>query len=86
MKVHYCTAGAVLKLLLIVSVAYNCKEQSLNAEGRLDNIRNVLLVCCRIKILKCLTACFAVLCKVIVCTVGYAPKLDPTDRDFLFKV
>lgn len=76
MQVHYCTAGAVLELLLIVSVAYNCKEQSLNAEGRLDNIRNVLLVGLGVEVFKALAGGLLVLSQVVVGAVA-TPQMSP---------
>ena len=81
MKVHYCTAGAVLKLLLIVSVAYNCKEQSLNAEGRLDNIRNVLLVGLGVEVFKALAGGLLVLSQIVVGAVCNAPEFAPAERN-----
>ena len=86
MKVHYCTAGAVLKLLLIVSVAYNCKEQSLNAEGRLDNIRNVLLVGLGVEVFKALAGGLLVLSQIVVGAVCNAPEFAPAEREHKLEV
>ena len=74
------------KLLLIVGFSDNGEEKSLNAQRRLDNVGNVLLVCLRVKVFEGLAACFDMLSEVVVCSVGNAPKLAPTEREEIFKV
>ena len=86
MEVHNVSRCAVLELFFVISLSYNCKEQTLNTERRLDNIRNVLLICFGIEIFHLLTACLDVLCKVVVGSVRNAPKLAPAEREQIFEV
>ena len=73
-------------VLLVICFADNCQEQSLNAKGRLDNVWNISLVCFRVKVIKALTACLDVLIKVIISSVGNAPKLAPAKWEQELKV
>ena len=86
MEVHYCTGCAVLKRFLVVSLCNKCKEQTLNTERWLDNVRNVSLVCFLVEVVKLLAAGFDVLIEVLVCSVGNAPKLAPAEWEQVLKV
>ena len=73
-------------VFLVICFANNCQEQSLNAKGRLDNVWNISLVCFRVKVIKALAACLDVLIKVIISSVGNAPKLAPAEWEEILKV
>ena len=72
--------------LLVISIAQNGKEASLYSEARLDNIRDIMLVCFGVKIGKVLARSVLMLSKVIIGTVGYAPKFAPSEGEKEFKV
>ena len=73
-------------LLFVISLCNDREEESLNTEGRLDNVGDVLLICLRIEVLQRLTAGVDVLCKVVVSSVCYAPELAPAEWEEVFKV
>ena len=67
--------------LFIIRVAQNGEDGTLNAEGRLDNIGDVMLVLILIVIGQILTGDGLVLGQVVVGAVGNAPELAPAERE-----
>ena len=67
--------------LFVVCVAEERKGYAVCTEGGLDNVGDISLVGFRVKVVKGLTAEFAVLRKVVVGSVRNAPKLAPAERE-----
>ena len=83
MEVKYCThivLGCV-KDFLIISGTQECERHTVNAERRLDYIRNVTLFCLIVKVRHVFAGNFLMTTEVIVCTVSDAPKLAPSERE-----
>ena len=49
----------------VIRVAEECKERTLNTEGRLDNVGNISLVCFGVKVCEILAGGVLVLCEVV---------------------
>lgn len=85
-QVEHDTSVVFADLFFFVCVAKECKEHSVRAERRLDNVGHVFLVGDGIDIAQILAAGLDMLVKVVVGAVCNAPKLAPTEREFVFKV
>ena len=72
--------------LFVIGVAEESKGYAVCAEGRLNNIRNISFVGFGIKVIHGLAAEFGMLGKVVVGSVGNAPKLAPAEREQIFKI
>ena len=71
---------------LIVGIAQEGQEAALHAEGRLDDIGNVVLVLFLVEVGEILAAGVLVLGQVVVGAVGYAPQLAPAKGEHELKV
>lgn len=85
-QVEHDTSVVFADLFFFVCVAKECKEHSVRAERRLDNVGHEFLVGDGIDIAQILAAGLDMLVKVVVGAVCNAPKLAPTEREFVFKV
>ena len=72
--------------LFVICVAEDRENGSLNAKGRLDDVRDISFVCLGIEVGKILARGVLMLCEVVVGSVGNAPKLAPAEREEELKV
>ena len=84
-------AGVFLALrvgrgLFVVSFAQERENHAVGTEGRLDDVRNVLLVGRRVEVVHVLTGEGLVLGQVVVGTVGNAPEFAPAEREQVLEV
>ena len=86
MQVEHDAGVVFADLLFFVCVAKECKEHSVCAERRLDDVRHVFLVGDGVDITQIFAACLDVLVKVVVGAVCNAPEFAPTEREFVFEV
>ena len=70
----------------VIGFGQDREEQTLHAERRLNDIRDIALICLRIEVIKRLAGGIAVLREVVVGSVGNAPELAPAEREQILKV
>ena len=75
-EVHYHTGVVLLSVhnFFVIRLGNDGQEQTLYAQGRLDNVRDVLGVGLRVEVFQRLAAVFLVLCQVVVGSVCNAPS------------
>ncbi len=81
MEAHNGTLVAALELLFVVSCAQECQGDTVCAQGRLDNVRDVAGLLLVVKVGQILTGGVLVLGQVIVCPVRDAPQLAPAEGE-----
>ena len=86
MKVKHRAYVAFAYFFFVVSVAKEREERTFNAERRFDNIRDISFILVGIKVGKIFAGCVLMLCKVVIRSVGNAPKLAPSEREEKLKV
>ena len=71
----------LIENLLVVGTAQECENHTVRAERRLDDVRDVLLLCLVVEVCQVLTGNLLVAGQVIVCSVRNAPELAPAERE-----
>lgn len=87
-EVHYHTGVVLLSIynFFVIRLGNDGQEQTLYAQGRLDNVRDVLGVGLRVEVFQRLAAVFLVLCQVVVGSVCNAPQLAPAKGETILEV
>ena len=81
MQVKHRANVAVGKLFLVVSVAEESEERTVNAERRLDDVRQIALVLFLIEIRHIFAGRRLMARQVVVRSVGDAPEFAPAERE-----
>ena len=71
--------------LLVICLAQECKRDAVAAEGGLDDVGDVVLVCVLIEVGQVLAGGLLMTAEVVIGAVGYAPQLAPIgEREGVF--